>query len=696
MKICFACPNCGHQYQVRPHNAGARVNCLTCRSPIQIPREDGFGSPRSDAESHLPVFEDSTSRLLLWTCGGAGIVVLLLVALIVATSGDGGAPPAVAEANVAAPRPSAAPLGQNPAKTRPAPAADKPFAPSEAAPSDSDNPFAAAASAPDDGEGGFSAAPDITPAGASAAPRPAARKPLPPPFAPSENEGNDSSAWGGAGEQLIFDERAKITFGPLGCPVVVVEGKVWNIQRRKLVCELEGEYNPRGLTSLSPDGRWLVATDKSPNQKDTTVTVWNTQTGKQAFTVPGSPEGFTDLVLLSNERLFLGGRDAPTVRVWDLAAGKPADSVEFPEEIERSNDEVALSRDGEYLAAPARDRMVVVKTATGKAVATMASPKKMERPDKNQPPVAVGRASLTDATFIYAWLRELAFSPDTQELAAVSTHPIPRLMCWDQRGKLIFDEPLPGEYRFSGSLDNELQWFPDRDAWLVQGDILDRETGRIVLSIKKQFARDLRVRVYSQDHLVGVFPHNPTQLEVLPIPWDEIRASLAHIESGGPALLTPKEPVDIQIELGPIRGDQTEIKLQLGTALWNRLTRDGFRVEQGAKTFFRLKFTEKAGEQLPIYARRSRFDFRGQDTGRTATEAKGSLVVELVAPGRATPIWRESLKATSSRSFTEEINNASMRKSMLENLADRIDELDLPYFIPRDSEELVPLPLRVR
>ena len=107
------------------------------------------------------------------------------------------------------------------------------------------------------------------------------------------------------------------------------------------------------------------------------------------------------------------------------------------------------------------------------------------------------------------------------------------------------------------------------------------------------------------------------------------------------------------------------------------------------------EFAEAAGDTLPIFERQ-RFQWGpGRDTGRTATESKGDLVVELFVFGRADPIWRDTMKVTSSSSFNEEITDATIRKSMLDRAAMEIRRLNFPYFIP-ESEEMVALPIVVQ
>jgi hypothetical protein len=305
------------------------------------------------------------------------------------------------------------------------------------------------------------------------------------------------------------------------------------------------------------------------------------------------------------------------------------------------------------------------------------------------------RPDPSDAVFVYAWLQDLGFAPDAQELAGVSTHPDPRLLCWDNRGKLVLDEPLYQLPRMA-FWEHELEWLPDKSGWIISGHVYDRATKRVVLGVRKEFAKDLRVHALDRDRLIGEFPHSPGELQVIQIPWERINASLQAMRDGVPAILSPAKPVSINLQLGGLRGDQQETAKILGDALVERLGRDGVRVERGQSTTFQVKFAEKAGDQLPIYERQSPFDRHGRDTGRRATEAQGSLVLELLAPGQPQPLWRDSLTAANATSFSQEvINDATVRKSMLENLAREIRELKIPYFIP-ESEELLALPVVIQ
>lgn len=489
-----------------------------------------------------------------------------------------------------------------------------------------------------------------------------------------------------------------VTFGPAGCPVIVCGQQVWNVRDSSIQVELDGTVERNSLTVLSDDGKYFAAGMKSKNQEDTPVSIWSTETGQVVGKVPGNSKRFVDLMVFSrNKYLILGGRSTPDFLVWDVEEGKFSKPIDVKaKRIEQGK--AAFSVDGELFLTVVNDKLTLFKTATGKAVTVMSPPRRMARETvaaPKAPPVKPVRGKTatippgdpTDAIFVYAWLQAMKFSPDGTEIAAVSTHPNPRLIVWDIKGKLLFDEPLM--LPSMAFWEHSLQWLPDKTGWLVSGHIVDRESKRPVVGIRKAFGQDLRVWLYDTDHLIGAFPHNPNELGSYAIPWKDIRESIAMMSDANAALMGPTQSVSINIDFGgQLAGDATQTATEIAEALGQRLLQDGIKVANGQKTKFHLKFSEQAGDTLPIYNRQSPFDFRGTDTGRTATERKGSLIVELASEGQEALLWRETLAATSARSFREDINDVNIRKTMLEGLTRQIRELYLPYFIPKDEQRL--------
>lgn len=483
--------------------------------------------------------------------------------------------------------------------------------------------------------------------------------------------------------------------GPPGSPVVVSGGHVWHKVQQRIIAELDGELDGRTTTAISPDGQLFGAAMKTPNQQNTAVRVWDTETGEQKFIAAGEAERFSDTILLTNDRLYVGGRLGDELRVWDCRTGERLKSLRV-NNAKFDAGSSAVSRDGDYLAVTAGDRLVVVRTSDGRQAAVMQNPAKMPDERRGEPLIIrdnlilADRSESSEATSVYAWMQSLEFSPGMEELAGVSTHPSPRIMCWNNRGALVFDRPLYTQRR--AFWENRLQWFPDRSAWLVEHEIVHRETGRVVLSVRGRSATHLQMYVYDNDHLMGTFPDSPDELHVREIPWAAIRRSLAAMADGSNAILGPGSPVRVELKLGAVPGGQNDTAALIQTALERRLARDQIALAPDGGAVFRLKFAETAGDTLPIYHRQSAFDFRGRDSGRQMTEAIGTLTIELLVPGQETPIWRDTLHAISSRTFSKEITEAAVRESMLSSLQSELHDLDIPYFIPK-SDQLPALPI---
>ncbi|MGL6096475.1 MAG: hypothetical protein ACRC7O_11845, partial [Fimbriiglobus sp.] len=201
-------------------------------------------------------------------------------------------------------------------------------------------------------------------------------------------------------------------------------------------------------------------------------------------------------------------------------------------------------------------------------------------------------------------------------------------------------------------------------------------------------------RLLDQDRIAAVVGDGRS-LEFIPIPWDKLKASLRRLGDPAAADLTPAVPVALDVVLTAGRGDAAATTKLISEAITTRLGLDGLRVAPGGSVVVRVNLTEVAGETLPIVETSSPFDFRGRPTGRTATEAKGAAVVEILAKGKTEPLWRGKLEAGSSRSFREDITNDTIRQSMLDHITYQLRGLDIPYFVPKGGDGC-PLPVVVR
>ncbi|HEX4611951.1 MAG TPA: hypothetical protein VH092_27390, partial [Urbifossiella sp.] len=458
-------------------------------------------------------------------------------------------------------------------------------------------------------------------------PQPATKPPASPKWAPDATpfpaagagkKPGPAPAWGGDAATIPLKSADVVTFGPAGCPVAVVGQDVYDLKTFQAARKLPEKYDRHSRTALSHDGRYFAVTEKGRNLADTQTFVYATDTATKVLTVPPAAKGaYADVVAFyGSTHLLVGGRHGPVIEVWEIAKGKKVGGLTSPNRQVREG-EVAFTPDGSHFASIAGDKLVVTGTKSAKQALLT-------------PPAGGGPLG---ARGVYAWAKGLSFSPDGSELALFSTNPTPRLLVWNPKGKIAVDAAVPMP-RWAGP-NGTLEWLPDSSGWLVNGFVFDRATQRVLVGTRVPLGAAATPHLLDQNRLIGVFgPFGARDdLRAVTIPWDRVRASVQAMEAKADAYLAPDRPVALDIQLAGLRGDEAETRALLGKALTARLNRDGLSVAANAATTLRLRLTEKAGDVLPIVERQSPFDFKGRDTGRTATEAKGAAVLELWAGG---------------------------------------------------------------
>lgn len=488
-----------------------------------------------------------------------------------------------------------------------------------------------------------------------------------------------------------------VTLGQVGCKVAVVGKRVYNVETGNEISQLDDDYQQHGSSAriLSQLGTYFVA-EAEYSAGGYKLLVWNTATGKLAVRIPlpSSASSLTTLTFSRDKYLILATRDSFAAEVWDCEAGKVAKELPLPYQNKWDDRKLFFSPDGRYFAAIGDEGVVVCNTATSKIVASMQSPVVAAVAAASKRPVPLSalqnniQAKLNNR-FTFGGLETLAFSPDGKELAGFTTYPEPRLLVWDEKGKITADAMLTSVPRHG--LRETILWLPGNMGWLINGCMVERQSKLTLLSVRRGIGSDLALQPLDENRWIGKFGKGESAVETVRIPWELLYRTLAAMKNDSDAYIAPNTSTSLIVEFAGLRGDAGEAQTKVQEAINRRLAQFKMKLEGGQQTAFRIRLAERAGDRLPIFERQSRFDFFGINTGRTAVEAEGEVVVEFLAAGVNQPLYREVMHVTSSRSFSEEVNDATLRKSMLDNLAYRIASLDLPYYIPK-SDDLIALP----
>lgn len=470
-------------------------------------------------------------------------------------------------------------------------------------------------------------------------------------------------------DQLVLSSasNARITRSTPNCPVLVVGSDVWNLIDRNKVATLDGEYDATAQTALSPDGRYFCAASKPPGQQNTDVIVWNTDTGKRQFTATGDSKRFVDSVLLSQDRLYIGDRWSDELIVWECESGKKKSSIKINQARFKQGN-TAISHNGEYIAAVAKNTLGVFDSSEGKGIVGLANPRLAARGGDK-------------AEALYASLQSLSFSPDNSELVTVSTVNGARLLCWNGKGEIVLEQPLR-----SSLLDRPtVQWFAGHNAWLVGSDVYDRDTQRsIVTSIGS--ADGSEIQIFDDSSLCGRFASAPLQISVRPIPWQQIARSLMAMKNDQESAIRPGVNVSLHLQLIGTAGRHDK---ELRKLLRERLVAAGLSVADGDRVRLTARITELEEQFTPNLS--SQIPSDGGLSGVIEPQTGRLLVVEIRTPGALEPVWSASLGDVSGL-----LNDAGAsqveRQEIMRQVSSKIDALPIPYYVP-DSFELIALPV---
>jgi hypothetical protein len=114
---------------------------------------------------------------------------------------------------------------------------------------------------------------------------------------------------------------------------------------------------------FSPDGRRVVTASW-----DTTVKLWNAETGQAIRTLTGHSRGVVSVAFSSDERRIATGSDDKTVRIWNAESGQVIRTLTG---YSRGVTSVAFSPDGRRIASASPDKTVIRDAGNGREIRTL-------------------------------------------------------------------------------------------------------------------------------------------------------------------------------------------------------------------------------------------------------------------------------------------------------------------------------------
>lgn len=455
------------------------------------------------------------------------------------------------------------------------------------------------------------------------------------------------------------DEDAQITMGPSGCPVIVVNREAWHIKSKKVVQTIPegteiGEYR-----CLSANGKYFAAFAGRRFDRGKPVNVWNLVTGEIAATVPGkSDTTYQVMKIMYNRYLLVAPYDGKTLTIWDLEENKKTRDVFVrAERIEEG--QLTVSPDGKYLALCEGDKVSVMTLADGRYVGNMAAP--LSDPE-----------SRSSWTLRARDVEDLEFSPDGQEMAAVyGTFSRQRLVVWNSKGQIIQDILLNVPY---GRLNAySLSWLPDQRGWIVDGNVIDRETKRITVQFKRPRNDNDEITVLDKYFLMGRFGEEAETITMIGLPWEEVARSLEAMNSVDNVIIGPGAKLSLYVYMRGQRSPSVDkARAAIGDAIVARLKADKMLYAADQDAYFRFNAEPASPEHQ-----------------------YGQLKLELLMKGSDEPIWSHTFSSSTATGFLQGLDKQEISDASATQVAAEIKRLQIPYFIPRTADFL-PLPFVVQ
>ncbi len=230
--------------------------------------------------------------------------------------------------------------------------------------------------------------------------------------------------------------------------------KLWNLQTGKLLRTLSGHSSYVLSVAISPDGQTLASASW-----DKTIKIWHLPTGKLLRTLSGHSHEVWSVVFSPDGQTLASSSNDTTIKLWNLETGKLLRTLSGHKSDVLS---VVVSPDGQTLASASKDRTIKLwRLSSGKLLRTLSAHSDLLRSVSFSPDGQTLASASWDKT-IKVWhlptgkllqtlsghanyVNSVVFSPDGQTLASGSDDYTIKL--WNLRsGKLLRTLPRHANY----------------------------------------------------------------------------------------------------------------------------------------------------------------------------------------------------------------------------------------------------------
>jgi len=447
--------------------------------------------------------------------------------------------------------------------------------------------------------------------------------------------------------------------GPPGCSVVMVNREAWHIKSKKVVQTIPDGWEIGDYRCLSPNGKYFAAFEGGHFDRGKGINVWDLVSGKIVAKVPGKSDSIYPVMkIMHNHYLLAAPNTGQTLTIWDLEQDKKVRDVNVrTQDIQEG--QLAVSPDGKHLALCEGDKVSVMTLADGRYVGNLAAP--LRDP-----------TGTTNWTLGATGVKDLEFSPDGQEMAAIyEGSSRQRLIVWNGKGQIELDISLNLPHLKLNAYS--LSWLPDQKGWVIDGNVLDRETQKILVQFKRPANDTDQIAVLDKYFLMGRFGEEAEAITMIGLPWEEIERSLGAMETVENPILGPGVEYSLYVTLRGQRNESIDkARGIVGDAIVARMRADKM-----------------------VYAPDREITMRLNAEPASFEHKLGLLKLEMFLEGSEEPIWEQSISWFGAHGFLEGLDKGEISASAAQRVAHEISQVQIPYFMPRTADYL-PLPFVVR